>query len=68
MNPKENKGGVLRNDQVEQDLAAHGNQQQNDHPFHGSQDTGDFMPRQQGSETQQRDGFLPEDEEDTGRA
>jgi hypothetical protein len=68
MTEKENKGGVLRNDQVEQDLKAKGVPENQTHPFRGSQDTGDFMPRQEGSETQQRDGFLPEDEQDTGRS
>jgi hypothetical protein len=68
MDRKENKGGQLSNEQIEQDLKAKGSSDTNSHPFHGSQDTGDFMPRTEGNETQQRDGFLPEDEQDTGRA
>jgi len=65
---KENKGGFLRNEQIEQDLQSRGAAQPAHHPYQGSQDTGDFMPRTEGNETQQRDGFLPEDEEDTGRS
>jgi hypothetical protein len=68
MDRKENKGGVLSNEQAEKDLKAKGTPETNAHPFHGSQDTGDFMPRREGTDTQQRDGFSPEDEQDTGRA
>lgn len=40
---KENKGGVLTNEQIEQDLKVSGRDIQEGH-YHGSQDTGDSKP------------------------
>ena len=54
---KENKGGILTNEQLEQDLKAKGKQ---DGTYVGMQDTGDRGVRHRGTEVQQRDG-LPED-------
>lgn len=52
---KENKGGVLKNDQVEQDLKAKG-KSTNEEAYTGSQDTGDAFVRQTGNEVQRADG------------
>ena len=57
MASKENKGGILTNEQVEQDNQAKG---KHEGAYVGSQDTGDKIQRQRGNEVQQRDG-LPED-------
>jgi hypothetical protein len=56
---KENKGGLLSNEQIERDLEARG---KTDHEigYSGSQDTGDEKVRQMGNEVQKRDG-LPDD-------
>lgn len=56
MDRKENKGGFLTNEQVEQDNQAKGKQEG---AYTGAQDTGDKTVRQQGNDVQQRDG-LPE--------
>ncbi len=58
---KENKGGILSNEEVEQDLKAKGRDQQQP-GYSGVQDTGDKTIRSLGSEVQKRDG-LPEEEE-----
>ncbi len=62
MASKENKGGVLKNDQVEQDLKAKGKASESEQGYVGSQDTGDTEIRQMGNDVQQRDG-RPENEE-----
>jgi len=54
MAKKENKGGVLTNEQVEQELERSGQQGQE---RKGMQDTGDQIVRQVGTEVQQRDGL-----------
>lgn len=56
---KENKGGVLHNDQIEQDLKAKG---RTESAYEGAQDTGDKGLRQAGTAVQQRDG-LPQQEQ-----
>lgn len=56
---KENKGGFLSNEEVEQDLKAKG-KAENQNGYSGSQDTGDDGVRQMGTEVQHRDGW-PED-------
>ena len=56
MAKKENKGGVLKNDQVEQDLKAKGKAAQDSEAYIGSQDTGDREVRQLGNEVQRADG------------
>jgi hypothetical protein len=61
MNKKENKGGFLKNEQVEQDLKV---QNKNEGSYNGSQDTGDKTIRQFGNDTQQRDGFAEEQNEE----
>ena len=61
MNKKENKGGFISNEQVEQDLKVKG---KNEGPYEGSQDTGDKDVRQFSNESQQRDGFVEEQNEE----
>lgn len=60
MPQKENKGGELTNEQIEQDLKAKG---ANDEKggYRGMQDTGDKTIRSLGTEVQKRDG-LPDKE------
>lgn len=53
---KENKGGILKNDEVEQDLRAKGKSSENAETYIGSQDTGDEEIRQLGNDVQKRDG------------
>jgi hypothetical protein len=59
---KENKGGVLKNDQIEQDLKAKGKASEDSEAYIGSQDTGDRNVRHLGNDVQRADG-LPKDEE-----
>ena len=54
---KEIKGGMLTNEQVEQDNKVKG---KNEGAYAGVQDTGDRGVRQHGTDVQQRDG-LPEE-------
>ncbi len=62
MSNKENKGGLLSNEQVEKDLEVKGKNNQ-EGGYVGMQDTGDEGVRSLGSEVQQRDGLPPENEE-----
>jgi hypothetical protein len=50
---KENKGGILTNEEVEQDLEVKGQQAGT---YTGSQDTGDKNVRQTGTDVQKADG------------
>lgn len=59
MATKENKGGFLHNEQLEQDLKAKG---KSESAYEGAQDTGDKTVRQAGNEVQRRDG-QPQDED-----
>ena len=61
MAKKENKGGILSNEQVEQDLKAKGRTEQQP-GYRGTQDNGDAGIRPLGTEVQKRDG-LPEEED-----
>jgi hypothetical protein len=56
MEGKENKGGFLTNEQVEQDLKAKGKASENSEGYIGSQDTGDREVRHLGNDVQQADG------------
>lgn len=56
MATKENKGGILKNDQVEKDLQVKGKSPDNKETYIGSQDTGDNVVRPMGNEVQQADG------------
>jgi hypothetical protein len=62
MASKENKGGFLKNDQIEQDLKAKGKASEGNEAYIGSQDIGDSEVRHLGNDVQQRDG-LPSNEE-----
>lgn len=53
MATKENKGGFLRNEQVEQDRKA---KSAGESAYEGAQDTGDKVLRQTGNDAQRRDG------------
>ena len=57
MAQKENKGGNLTNEQVEQDNKVKG---KHEGAYVGSQDTGDQIIRERGTDVQRRDG-LPEE-------
>jgi hypothetical protein len=62
MATKENKGGLLSNEDIENDLKAKGvPERQNG--YRGTQDTGDDTIRPMGTEVQKRDG-QPEEGED----
>ena len=65
MAAKENKGGILNNEQIEQDLKAKGKAGEGTEGYIGSQDTGDKSVRQPGTEVQQADG-RPMDNEENG--
>ncbi len=56
MASKENKGGILTNEQVEQDLKAKGHAPEDKEAYIGSQDTGDKKVRHLGNEVQRADG------------
>jgi hypothetical protein len=59
---KENKGGTLTNEQVEQDLKAKGRAPGENNTYSGSQDTGEKTVRHMGTDVQKADG-RPLDEE-----
>jgi hypothetical protein len=60
MAKKENKGGVLTNEQVERDLEAKGRTPDNQNAYTGMQDTGDKTVRHLGNDVQRADGRPPE--------
>ena len=66
MAQKENKGGTLTNEQLQQDLEAKGRDPQNNNAYSGSQDTGDKTVRHLGNDVQKADG-RPADEENGER-
>lgn len=59
---KENKGGILKNDQIEQDLKAKGKASETGETYIGSQDTGDKDVRHMGNDVQRRDGRPSEEQ------
>ena len=64
MASKENKGGILRNSQVEQDNRVKGKSDDPGH-YQGVQDTGDEHKRELGNDVQRNDGLpagKPEEE------
>jgi hypothetical protein len=63
MASKENKGGILTNEQVEADNRVKGKAGEKGRSYIGFQDTGDSKVRELGSEVQKRDG-LPQEEID----
>ncbi|NTS39927.1 hypothetical protein HRG84_03340 [Flavisolibacter sp. BT320] len=62
MDRKENKGGMLTNEELEQDLKAKGRESNSNNPYSGAQDTGEKTVRHMGTDVQKRDG-RPLDEE-----
>jgi hypothetical protein len=61
MATKENRGGLLSNEQVEEDLVAKGRTETGT-GYRGIQDTGDNEVRQQGTDVQKADGQPQSDE------
>lgn len=66
MTAKENRGGLLSNEQVEKDLAARGREGTTG-GYHGSQDTGDGGIRELGTPVQQADGAPPDQVEEENK-
>ena len=62
MTEKENKGGVLKNEQVEQDLKVKGHTNEEETGHAGLQDTGDSTLRQIGTDVQRNEGLDPKDD------
>lgn len=60
MTKKENKGGILSNEQVEQEIQRTGSDDKKESGYHGSQDTGDTKVRALGTEVQKQDGRAPD--------
>ena len=60
---KENKGGNLKNEQIEKDLQAKGKTPDKNDVYAGAQDTGDKTLRQMGNEVQRADGRPAETDE-----
>lgn len=65
MAQKENKGGLLSNEQIEQDLKAKSNTNAGETGNIGLQDTGDAVVRQYGTEVQRNEGLGTDAEKDT---
>ena len=61
MAQKENKGGVLTNEQVEQDLKVKGRTNEGETGHVGLQDTGDTTVRQYGTDVQRNEGLPDKD-------
>jgi hypothetical protein len=64
MAQKENKGGILTNEKVEQDLKAKGKVTESKTGLLGSQDTGDSIVPQIGTEVQRNEGKGEENEKE----
>lgn len=58
---KENKGGNLRNEDIERELRTRGGEEKTGRSYAGSQDTGDDTVRPMGTGVQRNDGLAPED-------
>lgn len=58
---KENKGGILHNEDIEQELRTRGGEDQSGRSYRGSQDTGDDTVRPLGTAVQRNDGLAAED-------
>jgi hypothetical protein len=54
---KENKGGLLSNEQVEHDNKVKGKNNENEGGYRGTQDTGDDKVRDLGNEVKRNDGM-----------
>lgn len=62
MATKENKGGELTNKQVEEELKIRSQTNPESTSYKGAQDNGDDVVREHGTDVQQRDGFIKEDD------
>jgi len=67
MAKKENKGGTLTNEQVEQDLKAKGKAPAESEAYQGAQDNGDSIVRSTGDAVQRADGRPPEPDQNGER-
>jgi len=67
MAQKENKGGVLTSDQIEQDLKIKGKTNESETGHVGLQDTGDTTVPQFGSEVQRNDGWDDQEAKQTSK-
>lgn len=63
MAQKENKGGVLSNEQIEQDLKVKGKTNEGETGHVGLQDTGDGTVREFGTEVQRNEGWDKDDKD-----
>lgn len=61
MAQKENKGGILKNDQIEEDLNAKVKLPESANAYRGAQDNGDSMVRPLGNAVQRADGRPPDE-------
>ena len=66
MTEKENKGGELSNEQIEQELKVRNRNGGAEGGYIGMQDTGDTGVRQVGNPVQQRDGQPEEEDKEAG--
>jgi hypothetical protein len=64
MAKKENKGGLLSNEQIEKELERTGANEKGDGGYRGMQDTGEDIVRELGTPVQQSDGRPPEQSTD----
>ncbi len=67
MAQKENKGGVLTNEQVEQDLKVKGRTNEGETGHVGLQDTGDSTVRRYGTDVQRNEGLPDKDSNQSDR-
>ncbi|HEY1114216.1 MAG TPA: hypothetical protein VGE66_11675 [Chitinophagaceae bacterium] len=58
---KENKGGILHNEDIERELQTRGGEGKTGRSYTGSQDTGDDTVRSLGTPVQQADGLTPDE-------
>ncbi|RPD50652.1 hypothetical protein [Paracnuella aquatica] len=63
MASKENKGGMLRNEDIERELERTGANDLKGGQLRGAQDTGDDVVREQGTPVQRQDGAGEESDE-----
>lgn len=68
MDRKENKNGLLKNSEVEQDLNAKGRPAEDEKTYTGAQDNGDSMVRPLGDAVQRADGRPPEQVDENGES
>jgi hypothetical protein len=67
MAKKENKGDILTNEDLENELRRKSLDREEAHSYVGLQDTGDRTVRPLGTDVQRRDGLAPEDLNEEGQ-